>query len=66
MRDVEFNKSQVVKYLVWTFALAYILQICVAPLYNMNRLAGQLLLSAMMFVPAFAVLLSGAKLNGMG
>ena len=66
MRDAEFNKSQVVKYLVWTFALAYILQICVAPAYTNNRLAGQLLMSVMMFVPAFAVLLSGARLKGMG
>ena len=64
---IEFNKSQVVKYLLWTFALAYIIQICAAYIYNnVERTAGQLIVAAMMFVPALGVLLSGASLKGMG
>ena len=66
MRDREFNKKQVVKYLVWTFALAYIIQFCAAPLYKSNRTAGQLVIAAMMFVPTIGVLLSGAGLKDMG
>ena len=67
MRNVEFNKMQVVKYLVWTFALAYIIQIGAAKLYNSgNTMIGQLVIAAMMFVPTLGVLLSGARLNGMG
>ena len=66
MRDREFNKKQVVKYLVWTFALAYIIQFCAAPLYKSNRTAGQLVIAAMMFVPTLGVLLSGAGLKDMG
>ena len=66
MRNTEFNRSQVVKYLIWTFVLAYIIQICAASLYRSNRSVGQLVLAAMMFVPALGVLLSGAKFKGMG
>ena len=67
MRNTEFNKTQVVKYLVWTFALAYIIQIGAAYLYNhVNRIAGQLVIAAMMFVPTLGVILSGAKLKNMG
>ena len=55
------------KYLVWTFALAYIIQIGAAYLYNhVNTTIGQMAIAAMMFVPALGVLLSGAKLSGMG
>ena len=66
MTKVEYNKKQVVKYLVWTFALAYVVQICAAPLYRSNRPIGQLVLAAMMFVPTLGVLLSGATLKDMG
>ena len=66
MRNTEYNAKQVLKYLAWTFVIAYIIQFLAAPLYKSNRQAGQLVLAAMMFVPALGVLLSGAKLNGMG
>ena len=67
MRDTEFSKAQVVKYLIWTFALAYIIQIGAAFLYNrVNVLAGQLAVSAMMFVPTLGVLLAGGRLKEMG
>ena len=67
MRNGEFNKKQVIKYLIWTFAIAYIIQFAVAPVYNNgSRAAAQLVLAAMMFVPLLGVLLSGGKLKGMG
>ena len=28
MRNKEFNKTQVVKYMIWTFGLAYVIQFC--------------------------------------
>ena len=64
--NTEFKKKQVIKYLIWTFALAYIIQICAAPLYKNNRMAGQLVIALMMFVPMLGVLLSGEKLKAMG
>ena len=66
MRSNEFNKKQVVRYLLWTFAAAYLVQFLSASLYNRNRQAGQLVLAAMMFVPTLGVFLSGAGLSGMG
>ncbi len=67
MRNVEYNKTQVVKYLVWTFALAYAIQFGAAYIYkHVNVMAGQLIVAAMMYVPMLGVVLSGAKLNGMG
>ena len=67
MRNPEFNKTQVVKYLAWTFGLAYAVQLVAARIiHGGHRMAGQLVIAAMMFVPALGVLLSGAKLGGMG
>lgn len=67
MRNTEYNKPQVVKYLVWTFALAYIIQAGVGLLYkNGHTAAGQMVMAGMMFVPTLGVLLSGSKLTGMG
>lgn len=67
MRNVEYDKARVVKYLVWTFAAAYIIQICAARIWNSgNMMIGSLVIAAMMFVPAAGVLLSGAKLSDIG
>ena len=66
MRNTEYNAKQVLKYLAWTFVIAYIIQFLAAPLYKSSPQAGQLVLAAMMFVPELGVRLSGAKLNGMG
>ncbi len=67
MRDAGSKGSQVIKYLVWTFALAYLIQIGAAYLYHSgNTMIGQLVIAAMMFVPALGVLLSGAGFRGMG
>ena len=67
MRDVAYNRTQVLRYLAWTFALAYAVQFGAAMIYNhVNRLAGQLVVAAMMFVPALGVRLSGAGFRDMG
>ena len=66
MRNTEFNQKQVTRYLIVTFGLAYLIQFLAAPLYRSNRSAAQLVLAAMMFVPALGVLLSGADLKDMG
>ncbi len=66
MRKAEYNKKQVIIYLLWTFGAAYLIQFLTASLYKNNRMAGQLVLAAMMFVPAVGVVLSGAKLKDMG
>ena len=66
MRDADFDKGQVVKYLAWTFGLAWAVQFAAAPLYRSNRAIGQLALAAMMFVPALGALLAGGDLSGMG
>ncbi len=66
MPDRKFNKKQVIRYLLWIFAVAYIIQFLSAPLYSLNRMAGQLVLAAMMFVPTLGVFLSGAGVSGMG
>lgn len=67
MRNVEYDKLRTVKYLIWTFALAYAMQIGAALLYNRgNTMTGRLIIAVSMFAPALGVLLSGTKLDGMG
>ena len=67
LNNLNFNKREIIKYLIWTFLIAWILQIIVAILYQ-NGLAvvGQLLLAVVMFAPLLGVFLSGNKLSGMG
>ncbi len=67
MLKPQYNKTQVIKYLGWTFGLAYVIQIGAAYLYNNgNREIAQMVVAAMMFVPALGVLLSGAGLREIG
>ena len=67
MNDAVFNKKGTIKYLLWTFLIAWAAQVVTAVLYR-NGLAviGQLLMAVMMFVPLLGVLLSGNTLSGMG
>ena len=67
MDHVTFDKKGTIKYLIWTFLIAWIMQVAVAVLYQ-NGLAafGQLLMTVMMFAPLLGVLLSGQTLSGMG
>ena len=67
MEKTEFNKKQVIKYLVFTFGIAYAIQIIVWLLYSNGQQAiGQLVMAVMMFVPMLSAFLSGGKFNVMG
>ena len=66
MRNAAYNKGQVIKYLAWTLGLAWAVQFAAAPLYRTHRVLGQLVIAAMMFVPALGVWLAGGKFSGMG
>ena len=67
MLSKEYNKTQVVKYLIWAFVIAYILQIGAAFLYNSgDRVIWQMPVAAAMYAPALAVLLAGGKFRSMG
>lgn len=60
VNNVVFNKKCTLKYLIWTFLIAWIMQVTVAVLYRSGLAAfGQLLLAVTMFVPLLGVLLSG-------
>lgn len=61
------NNKQIIKYLIWTFGLAYIIQFIAGYVYNnINITIGQLIVALMMFVPTIGVLLSGYKLKNIG
>ena len=67
MEKAEFNKKQVIKYLAFTFGIAYAIQIIVWLLYsNGYQMIGQLVMAVMMFVPMLSTLISGGKFKGMG
>ena len=67
MGNTEWSKSRVIRYLLWTFGLAYLIQFAAGYVYNsINPMIGQLIVAAMMFVPTLGVLLAGGKLRGMG
>ena len=67
MNNGTFNKKGTIKYLAWTFLIAWIMQAVVAVLSRNGLVAvGQLLTAVMMFVPLLGVLLSGQPLSGMG
>ena len=67
MRDAEFNRARVLKYLAWAFGLAYAIQVGAAFIANSgNLMLGRLIIAGMMFVPTLAVLLVGGSLRGMG
>ena len=67
MHDVEYNKKQVWKYLIWVFALAYAIQVGAAFIANSGHLVlGRVIIAGMMFVPMLSVLLAGGSLRGMG
>ncbi len=66
MSNVKFEKTHVIKYLVWTFVLAYIIQIGASIIYHrVSVMIGQLILALMMYIPTLGVLLSGNSLKNM-
>lgn len=67
MEPQEFNKKQVIKYLIFTFGVAWVMQGAVAYLaYNGQAAASQIVLALTMFAPLLGVLLSGYKLKEIG
>ena len=67
MNNTVYNKKGTVKYLFWTFLIAWIAQVIAAVLYwNGLDVAGRLVLAVLMFAPLSGVLLSGQPLSGMG
>ena len=67
MNNGAFDKKRTGKYLIWTFLIAWIMQIVVAVLSRKGlAVVGRLLIAIMMFVPLLGVLLSGQPLKGMG
>ncbi len=67
MENNEFNKSQVIKYLLFTFIVAWLIQIGVYFIAKGgNDILSTLVMSAMMFVPFLGVLVARKSLKGMG
>ncbi|MCH5264386.1 MAG: CPBP family intramembrane metalloprotease [Lachnospiraceae bacterium] len=67
MNNGAFNKKGIIKYLIWTFLIAWIMQAVVAVLYhNGLSIVGKPLIAVIMFTPLLGVLLSGQSLSGMG
>ena len=67
MDHMTFDKKGTIKYLIWTFLIAWIMQVAVAVLYRSGLAAfGQLLMAVMMFAPLLGVLLAGQTLSDMG
>ena len=67
MNNAAFNKKGTIKYLIWTFLIAWIIQGVVAVLHRKELLTViRLIMAVMMFAPLLGVLLSGCKLSGMG
>ena len=67
MRKVTFDQKRTTKYLIWTFLIAWIMQVIVAVLYHSGLpVVGKLLMAVMMFTPLLGVTLAGAGLPGLG
>ena len=67
MNNKAEGRSAVAKYLIWAFVPAYIIQAGAAYLYRRGAVqAGQLVIAAMMYVPALAAVLAGARLKDLG
>ena len=67
MNKVTFDQKKTIRYLIWTFLIAWIMQAVVAVLFRKGLTwVGQLLTAVMMFVPMLGVLLAGGQLSGMG
>lgn len=67
MNKTEYDKKTLIKYLVWSFVLGYIVQFVAKLLIdNDNLTVAKLVMSGLMFTPALSVLFSGAKFKNMG
>ena len=67
MGNNEFSRSKTIKYLAWTFLIAYLIQIGVWMVTKgRNVSAAQLIMAAMMFVPTLGVFLAGGNFRALG
>ncbi len=67
MHSTEYNKTRVIKYLIFTFTAAYLIQFFAARICNRGDIQiGQMIIAAIMFIPTLGVLFSGAGLRDMG
>jgi len=65
--SIRWDKSRFIRYLLWTFSTAWILQIIASIFSNQgNQLAFTLLLSLTMFMPLFGTVMAKIPLRGMG
>ena len=67
MSNTKANASGMLRYLVWTFVPAYLIQFLVGFMTGRGMaLQGRMVVAGMMFVPALGALLAGADFRGMG
>ena len=67
MNKSTFDQKKTNQYLIWTFLIAWILQVIVAVLHRKGLITiSRLVTSVVMFAPLLGVLLAGGKLTGMG
>ena len=66
MKETEYNRRKTIVYLLFTFVVAYAMQIGVYYLYKSGSSLSQALMAVMMFVPFFGVLVTGNTLKNMG
>lgn len=67
MNKTEYNKKILIKYLIWTFVLAYIVQFATKFMFDSGKITEmRLVLSGLMFIPTLGAWLSGAKFKNMG
>ena len=67
MNNGNFNKKGTIKYLIWTFLIAWVMQVVVAVISrNGLTTVGRMVMVVVMFTPLLGVLLAGQPLSGMG
>ena len=65
--DRNWNGKKFVRYILWTFAIAWVLQIIASAFsWKGNTIAFQLILAVSMYAPFAGTLLAGIPLRGMG
>lgn len=67
MKETTFNKTQVIKYLIWTFGIAYLIQAGVGVLSTTGLgFLAQPVMALMMFVPLLGTVLAGGNIKTIG
>ena len=67
MKKVSYDRRTTMKYLLYTFAIAWIIQLGASwVVHHVSLTAGRMIIAAMMFVPLLGTVLSGCSLKEMG